>query len=657
MRYHVMDIRSICLSSLSLFALSFTISVLPVNAQQITPNGYTDTNLHSYGNVTDVTTATVKGNNAFNSFSKFNVDKGNVVNLIIPDQANNLINVIKDEATHINGTLNSIKGGNIGGNVFLVNPNGIFVGTTGEVNVGSLTNVTPTKDFIDKFFDSPGNPNPDAVSAVLNGTAPNNPDVKIEINGIINFVDDSTLDEKQNIKNDFNDNNKKQLIKGVNTDNIEIANDIITEKDGEIIIGSVLNIDDPYVGPVILKDKNELIGNDKVAGGSPIPPLPTKENIQENFQGIVPVNPVKPAEQNQTSERGIITTGPLNPVGYIDPDVGPLPHVNSDNNPLGIVTTGPVKPVGDSNPLGIVTTGPIKPVGDSNPLGIVTTGPIKPVGDSNPLGIVTTGPVKPVGDSNPLGIVTTGPIKPVGDSNPLGIVTTGPVKPVGDSNPLGIVTTGPVKPIIKEMIDNKGNVSVSPFVPLKGFNNKMQLKSPEVQADNALLQVGYRHFVYYPYKLGSGNLKAKADFKAHHLGDVAQKANIVPPQRGVKTGSVLMKASFITNSPGNQIKKAKMIIDYKTDIPANAEIKQKAVNVIYGAQLSPGYRHIIAPKRHMISIKHNIINMAANIGNELIRDNSETTMSAEPVGPSIGSIRNTPQSSIDHRGIIPTTPF
>ena len=53
-------------------------------AQGITPDGRTQTQLSVNGSVTDITTRTVQGANAFNSFTTFNVNAGSTVNLHLP---------------------------------------------------------------------------------------------------------------------------------------------------------------------------------------------------------------------------------------------------------------------------------------------------------------------------------------------------------------------------------------------------------------------------------------------------------------------------------------------------------------------------------------------------------------------------------------------
>jgi filamentous hemagglutinin family protein len=95
-------------------------------------------------NTVTITTATKKGGTAFNSFGDFNVATGNTVNMVVPDGASTLVNLVHDTATVINGNLNGVQGGSIGGHVIFADPSGMVVGASGVVNVGSLTVTTPS---------------------------------------------------------------------------------------------------------------------------------------------------------------------------------------------------------------------------------------------------------------------------------------------------------------------------------------------------------------------------------------------------------------------------------------------------------------------------------------------------------------------------------
>src|SRR4051794_6696201 len=156
---------------------------------QIITDGRTQTTLQSSGNVTNVTTSTISGPNAFNSFSQFGVARGNTVNLQLPSGTQNLINVVRDAPAYVNGTLNSYSNGRIGGNVYFADPHGFVVGASGTVNVGSLNVSTPTREFTDKLIGAQGQINNAAVSSLMNGSFPISPDGNIRILGRINAVD------------------------------------------------------------------------------------------------------------------------------------------------------------------------------------------------------------------------------------------------------------------------------------------------------------------------------------------------------------------------------------------------------------------------------------------------------------------------------------
>jgi len=174
-------------------AFVFFISPAVYSQPQIIPDGNTQTSLHISGTVTDVTTSTVRGASAFNSYHKFDVYQGNTVNLFVPNGCRNLLNLVRSETTNIDGILNSIRNGQIGGHVFFANPHGFVVGSSGVVNVGALTAVTPTQTFVDTFFLSPDNPSAEATSALLDGTVPISESGLISIRGNVNATSDIIL--------------------------------------------------------------------------------------------------------------------------------------------------------------------------------------------------------------------------------------------------------------------------------------------------------------------------------------------------------------------------------------------------------------------------------------------------------------------------------
>src|SRR3989339_417595 len=97
-----------------ILSLSFLIMCVccanKVIADTIIPDGNTNTILSVNGNVTNIDTKTIKGTVSFNSFSKFNISEGNIVNLHLPAATNSLINLVNSEASIIDGMVNCLKG-------------------------------------------------------------------------------------------------------------------------------------------------------------------------------------------------------------------------------------------------------------------------------------------------------------------------------------------------------------------------------------------------------------------------------------------------------------------------------------------------------------------------------------------------------------------
>jgi hypothetical protein len=87
-----------------------------------------------------------------NVFRHFVVGEVNTVNLIVPDNATRLVNIVKDSTPEIHGVLNSYKSGTLGGNVVFASSHGFLVGPSGVVNVGQLTVRTPTSGDIDDLI-------------------------------------------------------------------------------------------------------------------------------------------------------------------------------------------------------------------------------------------------------------------------------------------------------------------------------------------------------------------------------------------------------------------------------------------------------------------------------------------------------------------------
>ena len=119
-----------------------------------------------------------------NKFSDFTLDKGQIANMQF-DNLTTLANLV-DKKININGTVNALRDGKIGGNLYFLSPEGIAVGASGVINAGSFTGMAVDKDYFEelgKMTDATKFTN--AISPE-NMIYNNDPKKGIDIQGIIN---------------------------------------------------------------------------------------------------------------------------------------------------------------------------------------------------------------------------------------------------------------------------------------------------------------------------------------------------------------------------------------------------------------------------------------------------------------------------------------
>ena len=122
----------------ALIALALTSSALAMptggevvrGAGDITVNGGTD-----FSTIADNATITANNDGQIN-WQTFNIGAGETLNFAIADKRTLVNQVTGAQASDILGTMNQTNGG---GNVVLVNPNGIHIGTSAALNVPDLT--------------------------------------------------------------------------------------------------------------------------------------------------------------------------------------------------------------------------------------------------------------------------------------------------------------------------------------------------------------------------------------------------------------------------------------------------------------------------------------------------------------------------------------
>ncbi len=103
------------------------------------------------GNTYNIEAAKTSGSTGFRHYDKFNLTQGDVANLIYKDNYTKFVNLVNNQV-NINGIVNTMKGNNFyNGHAIFVSPNGIVIGASGVLNVGSLSLLTPSQSKFDDF--------------------------------------------------------------------------------------------------------------------------------------------------------------------------------------------------------------------------------------------------------------------------------------------------------------------------------------------------------------------------------------------------------------------------------------------------------------------------------------------------------------------------
>ncbi|WP_165456768.1 leukotoxin LktA family filamentous adhesin [Aquabacterium lacunae] len=178
----------------SALAADNTITVMQKGGANVT-----GTQVQVNGNRTNITTTTISGNAAFNAFSRFDVAAGNTVNLVVPTAVNTLVNLVSNPIS-INGTLNSVRNGTLGGHLVFASPDGMVVGASGVVNTARLSVFTPNRTDFDALTGAIGSATGDSLTAqLMRGEIGRNATGFIRVLGQINALDGVTLDAGGNV--------------------------------------------------------------------------------------------------------------------------------------------------------------------------------------------------------------------------------------------------------------------------------------------------------------------------------------------------------------------------------------------------------------------------------------------------------------------------
>lgn len=185
----------------ALMAAGLVMSPTAVDASAIT--GYEPTKEGVY----NIYAQKLHGDIAINEFAKFQLDANDIANLYFHKQgetinAGNLLNFVNTRID-INGTVNAIRNGTIGGNLFFLSPEGMAVGKSGVINTGALYVMAPATTSLPgesnyeslKGVFNTGAATEDHLNAIKNGSPliPLNPSGTISVLGKINAADDVKL--------------------------------------------------------------------------------------------------------------------------------------------------------------------------------------------------------------------------------------------------------------------------------------------------------------------------------------------------------------------------------------------------------------------------------------------------------------------------------
>ena len=243
--------KRIVASALTALFIAQQSMLLSVVASDIT--GVTGNN-----GVYNINPSTAKGDIGFRHYENFNLSKGDIANLIYKYGATDIetfVNMV-DNQININGLVNTMRNNNFyNGKAVFISPNGMVVGASGVLNVGSLGVYTPNSTDYNNFnkedptiaglnnltkSDANG-----AAPVTINGKVISSGDVEI-IGGKVDIGKNAGIIggvNKSQMKALTSDDQATALFNNlVNTNNLTNGSQFISDEAGQIRITTVFNI-------------------------------------------------------------------------------------------------------------------------------------------------------------------------------------------------------------------------------------------------------------------------------------------------------------------------------------------------------------------------------------------------------------------------------
>ena len=386
---HDLDLARKVLTAVTAF--SFIGNPFAAMASTITRVDAPNTNLMENTNVGHIYAEQMLNGNqtAVNRFDKFNVSAGDIANMYFQSTAlqgtdtwaKNLVNFVNTRID-VHGTLNAIKENKIGGNLFFLSPEGMAVGKSGVINVGSLYVMTPANVSLDEaaytyhgLSDLIETDTEDALNRMMTLNIPVNSSGTISVLGKINSVGDvkmaaAKIAVGKNVSGeDWTDGTKNgEIVKdaAIRTGNGTEFNfaDLVNIKDAsgkEVVnagLGNTLTAIESGNGDIVLsakaEDKNTDYSDFKELGQTLLDitvDLPkTVEASVENYGTITAKGDavLKAEATNGNKDWAEETLDQNTPNGVNNPDYVPVPAADADNyvqvianvNVQGDVTAG-----------------------------------------------------------------------------------------------------------------------------------------------------------------------------------------------------------------------------------------------------------------------------------------------------------------------------
>lgn len=132
----------------NVLGLLMVLSVVAQEALTVPVYGSSITGVSPSGNEFNIRPSKADNGTGFRHYNDFRLSKGDIANLIFEKDGKNLnkfVNLV-DNKIYINGLLNTLDANGTfkNGHAVFVSPNGMVVGASGVLNVGSLTAIAPS---------------------------------------------------------------------------------------------------------------------------------------------------------------------------------------------------------------------------------------------------------------------------------------------------------------------------------------------------------------------------------------------------------------------------------------------------------------------------------------------------------------------------------